>query len=249
MEGKKIQAVMLDLGDTVLGYGKLDLPRVYEQACRRSYRYLKQLGQKVGSFKAYMLRNLISIRWRAFVSELTGNDFDSLSVMKKIGKKHKFDLTDDQWEHLSWLWYGPLGDMAVVEDDIIDTFKKFKEMGLKVCLLSNTFVHSSTLIKHLKEICLWEYFDAAVFSYELKFRKPNKKIFLHACDLIDISPENVIFVGDRIKADVKGSSSCGMTPVLKKAYTNDGKRVPDGVAVIEKLSELPAIIENINSKN
>jgi hypothetical protein len=39
----------------------------------------------------------------------------------------------------------------------------------------------------------------------------------------------------------------GMSAVLKKAYTNAGRSMPRGAWVIERLEELPGIIEKINA--
>ena len=213
-----------------------------------SYDYLKKLGQPVGSFRSYLCRNLFSIRWRCFITALTGKDFDSLSMMKKVGTKHGIKLNDDQWKQLSWLWYSAIGKLAKVESDIIETLAKLKQMHLKLGILSNTFVHSTTLIRHLKELGLWDFFDNAVFSYNFNFRKPDKRIFLFAANEIAVHPQNVLFVGDRIKADVKGSAGAGMVPVLKKAYTNQGKTAPNGAYIIENLSELPELITKHNQR-
>jgi hypothetical protein len=38
-----------------------------------------------------------------------------------------------------------------------------------------------------------------------------------------------------------------MHAALKSAYTNTGKEVPDGVWKIERIAELPAIIEAVNT--
>ena len=241
-----IKAVLLDLGETLLTYGKVDVLSVFNQACRQSYDYLKGAGQPVGSFRSYTMRNLFSIRFRCLVSFITGNDFDSLDLMKKLGQKHGFNLTEAQWEHVSWIWYDAIGKLAKVEPDISDTLEKLRAMNLKIGILSNTFVHSSTLINHLKQLNLWHFFDEAVFSYEFRFRKPSKKIFLATAEKIGIEPQNILFVGDRVWADIKGSMNAGMTAVLKNAYTNYGKRTPKGSYKIENLSELPALIEKIN---
>jgi hypothetical protein len=37
-----------------------------------------------------------------------------------------------------------------------------------------------------------------------------------------------------------------MQAVLKTAYTNIGKKSPDGILKIDHLSELPALVEKIN---
>lgn len=244
-----IKAVLLDLGETLLTYGKVNVSSAFNEACHSSYDYLKDAGQPVGSFFGYMMRNLFSIRLHCLISYITGNDFDSLDLMKKSGKKNGFTLSDAQWEHVSWIWYDAIGRLATVEPDISDTLEKLRAMNLKIGILSNTFVHSSTLINHLKQFNIWQFFDEAVFSYEFKFRKPSKKIFLAAAEKIGIEPQNILFVGDRVLADVKGSMSTGMTAVLKNAYTNYGKTPPKGSYKIENLSELPALIKKLNKIN
>jgi HAD superfamily hydrolase (TIGR01549 family) len=193
-----------------------------------------------------MFKNVMSIRLRCLISEITGRDFDSLSVIKQIGKKHNFSLTEQQWEHLGWLWYEPIGALAKVEDDICSTLENLKAMGLKLGILSNTFVHSTTLIKHLKQFGIWEFFDDSLFSYDFAFRKPDKRIFLAAAERIGVIPENILFIGDRIKADVKGSLGSGMIAALKKAYTNKGKTLPRDAYFVENISQLPEIIREHN---
>ncbi len=39
-----------------------------------------------------------------------------------------------------------------------------------------------------------------------------------------------------------------MNPVLKNSYTNTGKKPPDGVPVINAVSELPEMVEKINNR-
>lgn len=244
MNGKDIKAVLLDMGDTILNYGKVDVNRAFGEAAERSYEFLQSLNQPVGSFKKYMSRNLFAIKFRCIIAHFTGRDFDSLKLMQKIGKKHGLTLTQDQWEHVSWLWYDSIGRLAKVEDDICQTFTKLKEMGLKLGIVSNTFVNGVTLTKHFKDLNLWHFFDEVVFSYTVPHRKPGKRIFHYASELINVKPENILFVGDRIDADVKGSTAVGMTAVLKNAYTNEGKKAPAGIRRIDYLSELPDIIKS-----
>ena len=86
-----------------------------------------------------------------------------------------------------------------------------------------------------------------MYSYQYDFRKPNVKIFHAAAEQIETPAANILFVGDRINKDVNGALKAGMRPVLIKAYTNAGKKRPDGTIEIEKVAELPEIIKNINS--
>ena len=90
------------------------------------------------------------------------------------------------------------------------------------------------------------FFDTRVYSCEFGFRKPDKRIFLEAARQVGAEPANIIYVGDRINKDVKGALRAGMKPVLKNAYTNADKKVPDGVERIERISELPELVGKIN---
>ncbi len=56
-----------------------------------------------------------------------------------------------------------------------------------------------------------------------------------------------MYVGDRIDKDIRPAIISGMQAVLKTAYTNAGKKIPKGAWKINQLSELPGLIEKINT--
>ena len=56
-----------------------------------------------------------------------------------------------------------------------------------------------------------------------------------------------MYVGDRIDKDINPTLKLGMHAVLKDAYTNAGKRLPQGARKITHISELPALVERINA--
>jgi putative hydrolase of the HAD superfamily len=244
---EQIKAVFFDLGETLLNFGKVDTGRIFKEAARLSYGFLRQLKQKVDSFGYYFLRNLISIRVHYLFSNITGRDFDSLALLKKIGRKWRLQLNEQQWQYLAWLWYEPLGKIATVETNIIETLEKLKNAGLKLGIVSNTFVHGSSLDKHLAQLGMLEYFPIRLYSYNYSFRKPDRRIFETAADLAGEEPKKTMFVGDRLDNDIKGALKAQMHPVLKSAYTNNGRKVPKGVVKINNLSELPQVIEKINT--
>ena len=247
MNNKKIKAVLFDLGETLITYGHIKTTSAIFEAGKRSYEYLKKMNQPVGRFTSYIFGNLLNIRIKAMLSEIIGKDFDSLEELKKYGKRKKFTLTDEHWHEFNWYWYEPLTEHATIEPDLPEVLESMRAAGIKLGIISNTFVNGSALDRHLKQLGLIDFFPMRLYSYQYKCRKPNKNIFLKAAENIDVPPENVMYVGDRIDKDVKGSMGAGMTPVLKKAHTNDGKTYPKDVAVIKKLSELPALIEQINA--
>jgi FMN phosphatase YigB (HAD superfamily) len=63
MPDKKIKAVLFDLGETLLDFGKFNPGEIFRQGARLSYDFLKSLGQPVGSFRYYCLRNMIALHF------------------------------------------------------------------------------------------------------------------------------------------------------------------------------------------
>jgi putative hydrolase of the HAD superfamily len=244
---EKIKAVLFDLGETLLNFGKVNITQLFCQGARLSYDLLKSAGQPVGSFGCYCWLNLIALRCRIWFSTITGKDFDTLALLKKAGAKKGIKLDDRQWQHLAWLWYEPLSKLAQIEQDLPQTLTKLTRMQLKLGILSNTFISDSSFEKHLHQLGIHDFFTVKLYSYEFDFRKPDARIFEAAAREIGVPPENILFVGDRIDKDIVPAIKAGMAAVLKTAYTNTGKTAPKGVCRITRLSELPDLIEKFNS--
>lgn len=248
MSGRRIEAVLFDLGDTLLHFGRLSKGRLVEEAIRRSYAYLQEHKQPVGPFWAYRLLHLWGIRGHLLYSWLTGSDFNSLELMQEYGAKKKMTLTPAQWEELNWRWYEGLADVGQVEPGTTEALDVLSSMGLKLGVLSNTFVHRSSLERHMQQEGLLHYFPVRLYSYEFPWRKPNVKIFEEAARRIDVEPAKILFVGDLIHKDVVGSLAAGMTAVLKSGPSNAGQAAPAGVYRIEKIADLPPLIEKLNAE-
>ena len=100
MDNKKIQAVLFDLGETLINYGPIKTTSAIFEAGKRSYEYLKKMNQPVGKFASYITGNLLNIRVRAILAELFGHDFDSLEELKKYEEEILEKLDIDSLEHL-----------------------------------------------------------------------------------------------------------------------------------------------------
>jgi putative hydrolase of the HAD superfamily len=244
-----IEAILFDLGETLLNFGKIEsTAKLFKDAGRRSYTYLKKLNQPVGPFRGYFWRNMFGLRLRYYISMLTGRDFDSLTLLEKYGTRRGFQLSREQWQELNWLWYEPLRQRSSTEPDLAQTLTKLTRAGLKLGIVSNTFVNAGAHDKHLAEEGLIDFFDTRVYSCDFGFRKPDKRIFLEAARQVGAQPTNIMYVGDRINQDVKGALRAGMKPVLKNAYTNAGKKPPPGVERIDRVSELPDLVHKFDGK-
>ena len=245
MSKRRIEAVIFDLGETLLDFGRLDKNVFFDKALLSSYSYLKELSQPVGSYRAYRLFHIWGIRWHLLRSWIAGNDFNSLELLKAYGRRKNFHLDESQWKELNWRWYQGLSEVGQVEPGTATALQELGEMGLKVGLLSNTFVHKCCLECHLEHEGLLQFLPERFYSYDFDYRKPDIRIFQEVARKMDIAAERTIYVGDRVDNDVKGSLAAGMLPVLKKAYTNETTEIPEGTQQIATIAELPELIREI----
>lgn len=242
-----IRAVLFDLGDTILEFGRVNTTKAFLEGARATHAFLKEHDQPVGPFAWYFLRNLVRLRLKYLVSDLRHRDFDSLEVLEAVGARQGVRLERAQWEQFAWLWYESLSRCARIEEGLCETLAGLRDMGLKLGIVSNTFVNRASLEKHLRQLGLQEFFPVQLYSYEFHVRKPNPEFFRIAAEKIDERPQNILFVGDRIDKDIRPALAIGMRAALKAAYTNEGRKVPAPALKIRRLAELPALIEQINA--
>lgn len=239
---KKVKAILFDLGETLINFGKINTAALFKEGARCSYEFLKQSGQNVCGFRRYYWRNIVAIRVMYAWSYIVGRDFDSLELLRAIGTKRGYTLSEEQWRQFAWCWYEPLAKIAAVEPDIRDTLAKLRDAGLKLGIVSNTFLTQSSLDRHLEQFDILEFFPLRIYSHEVAWRKPNVRIFNEAARRLGLEPRQIMFVGDRLDNDIKGAQKAGMIPILKAAYTNKDRKNPPGIRKIELLSELPLLV-------
>jgi putative hydrolase of the HAD superfamily len=93
----------------------------------------------------------------------------------------------------------------------------------------------------LQRTGLIERFACVVISEECGFAKPNSEVFLHACELGNEKPGNVIYVGDRYDTDAVAARSAGLQGIwLDRKRQASAHHLPP---TIETLRALPALVQ------
>jgi HAD superfamily hydrolase (TIGR01509 family) len=237
-----LQGILFDLGDTLLDFGPVDTIELFEQGARLAYGYLQGLKLSLPTLSVYHRKQLRAIRWAYFKSLLTRREFNSVDVMERTARRMGHRLTQEQLEELVWLWYQPLSRQATVEPGLSDVLDSLTRDGLKLGLVSNTFIPASALDRHLEQEGLLRFFPVRVYSCHARYRKPHPAIFRMALEAAGLPAQGTMFVGDSPKADVYGAHRVGMRTVLKdpagtrKPYNS----TPDHT--IRSLSELPEVV-------
>jgi HAD superfamily hydrolase (TIGR01549 family) len=243
-----IRAVLFDLGDTLVGFQQVDLLVAFAKAAHETYETLAHdFNQTLPTFKKYHNRQLRSLRWAYFKSHLTGREFNSVDVLRDCSRRMNINVPDECYEELAWQWYKPLADVARVDDDAIETLDELKRRGLKLAIVSNTFVPGAALDRQLEQTGLMPYFPVRVYSCQFGKRKPNPKIFAAALDRLGVAPEESMFIGDSYRIDVRGARRAGMFAVLKVSQPVT-KRFHPKTFQVKTLAELPALVDEIDSR-
>ncbi|MCF7957678.1 MAG: HAD family hydrolase, partial [Phycisphaerae bacterium] len=158
----------------------------------------------------------------------------------------RITLNDGQLEELAGLWYKPLSDVAVIEDNLHETLGTLRDMGLRLAVLSNTFLPPGVLDGHLEKHKILDYFSTTIYSSETLVRKPNPQIYQFALDAMEIDGPEAIMVGDRLREDVRGPEQLGIKGIFKRGIVNRNKRIPSDVIAINRIDELPDVITGMS---
>jgi putative hydrolase of the HAD superfamily len=121
-----------------------------------------------------------------------------------------------------------------------------KARGLRLCIVSNAAFPPRSMRDQLRHHDLFDFFDATVYSSELGLRKPNVAIYEEALRLVDVAPEEAVFVGDRLREDVMGPRKVGLHPLLTHEFRQEHPRFWGiDVEVLPDLEALPAAVERL----
>lgn len=130
--------------------------------------------------------------------------------------------------------------VLVPRSDAIDTLKTLKTDGYKIGLLSNCS-NDVAVLWPTTPFAKW--IDAAVFSCEVRLRKPDPHIYHVACERLGVQPKGCLFVGDGANNELTAASELGMGVVLIRAPydTEDGNRQSwngTGVSALQEVAFL-----------
>ncbi len=240
----RIKAVFFDMGGTII-HGR-DIPGLDEKCFANVARLLSSKGCKVDWKSVEESYN----RARSLVRDRTNPliEVDTLDVwtevLRLLGIEGDRGLAKDCMD----AFFKPrLGiGKEVYFPDAEPTLAELKRRGFKLGLISNV---GRGITYFLDELGFERYFDAIVFSWQTRWKKPSPKIFRVALGMLKVEPGESMMVGDSLEADVRGGQGVGMVGVWinRRGLEVDWDRLgfrPD--YVVTSLTEILDILEELN---
>ncbi|MBC7256010.1 MAG: HAD family hydrolase [Chloroflexi bacterium] len=102
---------------------------------------------------------------------------------------------------------------TLLPEDTLPALKALHQQGYAVALVTN-FDHPPYVYDLLRERGLEGQFDAVIISGEVGVDKPDPKIFQTALQAVQCAPEEALFVGDSLEADIAGAEAVGCRAIL-----------------------------------
>jgi FMN phosphatase YigB (HAD superfamily) len=107
---------------------------------------------------------------------------------------------------------------SVLDPAMLDLFRTLHADRVPTGLLSNSW--GGEYPRHM----FADLFDVVVISSEVGMRKPEPQIFLHAAELLGLSPQACVFIDD-IEANIDAAEQVGFTGILHRAAAETSERL------------------------
>jgi len=126
-------------------------------------------------------------------------------------------------------------------EDVDETIAGLKGKGYRLGVISNLWAFPEHRI--FGQNGFGHNFEHLIYSYRVGHCKREPEIFLEACRVFEVRPEDCLMVGDHPKLDVEGALAVGMNATLIDRPGEARLQVPNirVMRTLVELLELPAI--------
>ncbi len=247
-----LRAVLFDLDDTLLDWSARETDWVtYTRGCLRPvYDYLVAEGHAVpgldqmtrtyGEQARHVWDTVCEPHWICPRHiDILRNTLQALNVAVE-----KLDL-----EKLQRLYRISLAPGVKVYQDVDEVLVTLRNQGIKIGLITNSELPMWMRDVELGKLGILDFIEVRLTAGDVGHLKPHSEPFRRALDLLGTTPDEAVFVGDRVQDDVAGAQSIGMRAVWVRRGTSIWPDISNGHkparpnATISQLRELLATLD------
>jgi len=197
------KAVLLDLDNTLYRYEPC-----HQHALRQSFLlFEKRSNSSIDMDKFAVLyrkhRNLVTKRLSPYAA-CRSRLFAFLHLLEEMKISSAFNLALDLESQYWKTFIGNLKITVLAESFLLDC----KSKGMKLCIVSD--MTASIQIRKIQQLGIREIIDYLVTSEEAGREKPFPDMFKLALKKMQLSPGEVIMIGDSKEKDVRGAQALGI---------------------------------------
>ncbi|WP_420645779.1 HAD family hydrolase [Candidatus Leptofilum sp.] len=215
-ENQRIKAVLFDMDDTLIDWSGFegDIAGLETNGIRNMYCYLVDAGYCLIPFPEFQsaFRETAVLAWQEAKKSWAGVSF--VNVLQTLLTQCGVDVTHIEMDSVLRAYgWGPLPGVAPFADTL-SVLATLKNQRYKIGLITNAMQPMWMRDIELRAYGILEYLDARLTSGDVGFMKPHPFIYWQALELLEVSPEAAVFVGDRPANDIAGANDAGLTSVL-----------------------------------
>jgi len=229
-----IEAIMFDLDGTLIGQ-KTASSNVLKQLYLENKKKFRDITQKdfLESWFEVAKKNVQEF----FRGEITFED-KVISQIEDLFSIFEYKLNKSQAKEIYDKLLPIYEKNIKLYDDVIPCLEMLKQEGFRLGIITNG--HSKDQREKLIRYNLKSYFSLILVSGDIGFAKPNEEIFLECIKLLDLPPQNILYVGDLVEMDVLGANKVGMKGVWINRNNQESKH---NIISIRSLMELEALVK------
>jgi FMN phosphatase YigB (HAD superfamily) len=238
-----IDGVLFDYGQTLVtfAYPKAELLEVI-----RHFLPTIEEALRAPAPSAEIILEQVFMPLEEFVSSESEDEVDWLQATGASWERAGLALPDGLLYEIvdaeQMCWDG----IVQIDPDALSVLSALRSRGIRRGICSNAPFPPEMMRRQVGTNGIGELIDGTnemegiVFSSMVGRRKPAPEMYQAALDAIGMSPERVLFVGNRVREDYEGPRSLGMQAVLYTAHNPEP--APPGVRSIARLSELLRVL-------
>lgn len=232
---KGIRAVLFDLDETLI-----DAPRGLEAAH-------KAVAERICEYLSCEESNVTRVDIKKNLDEFSEKmnlrrEYDRDSWWPKLLDEAgiRGELSQDQKEKISEIYWNTYADNAVPYTDTETVLEYLDERGYKLGLVTDT---DESVVSKRERISRHEFsdlFDTVVIGGEdTSEPKPDSESFKLAARELGVDPNECVMVGDKPFTDIKGANSVGMKSIQVERRDWNSNENPDfTISCLSDLREL-----------
>lgn len=245
---QKIKAVLTDIDDTIT-----DTQSLYKAAlhvCCDVFNDYTGLKYSIDDFNKLYTKAREDVKSLVPTSAAKHNRAIYFQrLVENLDFQTDFDLIHSLYE----AYYDHVYENMTLYPGVLEFFSWLKETGRKIVAVSDGNTH--VRIKKLYRLGIGKYIDYLVSSEEVGVEKPSNQPFLVALNKVQLSAQDVIFIGNKAESDIRGANRLGIISVeIMINNDEDDKDVNRGELEIPKYStkdfaEVRKLIECVELEN
>lgn len=242
----RVEFVLFDLDRTLTHFDRRGIGRFFKEMCGHWYGRLAETGRELPTLRRYTRRMTTHFAGALLWAQLTRREMHLFETVGGAHARMGIHLRRDEVQDVALPFIPAILERLTVDEHALAMVDALHRRGIRMGLVSNTFSPHFVLDQHLESVGLLKYFPVRVYSSDVRYMKPHREIFRVALQRLGAPADKTVFVGDRMRNDVRGASRLGMTTILlaPNGRVRRARIMPD--FVVRQLREIPDVIASLD---